>query len=1025
MLYLIVDGLNSSDLCTPPNQRFNVSLPTSFARAGQIDFECDITHKGMPMERYWSRQPGQFWGPARLIPACAPDEAPQSRQTVGADHPEPSATQGCAEILAPLDWPAIAARQMVSFLANLPDLLPPIVRQRLGKKWLEHVPAEPPTVPADDHLSGPLDLTARLNQFCGEVAILSKHAGWLDKSVDPVVFFDELRALLSARAIFPFIAGDNIDSNSSNRARHTANLEAFEAGTPAFPQQIQAYLAAKASETALETGLDLQARYRRTLYAAARENSDFSGPGPLRRAVGRAQLAGIGTEAIADILARAKANLPLPDYQLGARILRDQLAGLTAPCRINWPASFSMALANAEHDAEPHVSAIVSALWSSPQIELRFGAEAQAASTKATTWSSPSGEAGESGIALAVDLSVLVGQDGSLEHEAPRRVAQILSVCAKALASVTPRASAPSIHLTGFADLILKRGLAYASPQARDAVSETCQHFLAGLAASDDDSSSHVMVKVGIPMAIGACLPSQSAGLSPHLSLITLAEGDFARQASPSIAIGLRALGLSEDEIDQALRLALGAGSLRESPGISLASLQAKGLSTRLLIAIETAAASASSFAELFANIDLEFDWLESHGLQLGQFDGYGLLRALGFNDSEIAAAESFVCGEGQFANLSILPATARRLFAAAEMKELRLSAIQDRIALAGSIAELIPNGVALTLDLPSDIKPDEVRAILHQAERLRLGTLTMRRAGSVYGDARFAIQAESARAEVEAEDRRQEGRARAELRREDVREKIIVEKIVERPAARRRLPDRRKGYIQKSSVGGHKVYLHTGEFDEGSLGEIFIDMHKEGAAFRSLMNNFAISISIGLQYGVPLEEFVDAFVFTRFEPSGDVTGNDSIKRATSILDYIFRELAVSYLDREDLANLDPHELAGDGLSHRPKLTEAEDPNEAALRYISKGFSRGSLPDNILNFRRQAGAARAGDEDLDREAGGVRPTEREAGGEHMPARSTSASVYSGAPCPHCGHFTMVRSRDRARCDACGTESQMA
>ena len=143
-----------------------------------------------------------------------------------------------------------------------------------------------------------------------------------------------------------------------------------------------------------------------------------------------------------------------------------------------------------------------------------------------------------------------------------------------------------------------------------------------------------------------------------------------------------------------------------------------------------------------------------------------------------------------------------------------------------------------------------------------------------------------------------------------------VVEKIVEvdRARARRRLPHRRKGYIQKASVGGHKVYLHTGEYDDGELGEVFIDMHKEGAAFRSVMNNFAIAISIGLQYGVPLEEFVDAFVFTRFEPAGAVTGNDTVRSATSILDYIFRELGVSYLDRQDLASDEDAALDVEGL---------------------------------------------------------------------------------------------------------------
>ena len=137
-----------------------------------------------------------------------------------------------------------------------------------------------------------------------------------------------------------------------------------------------------------------------------------------------------------------------------------------------------------------------------------------------------------------------------------------------------------------------------------------------------------------------------------------------------------------------------------------------------------------------------------------------------------------------------------------------------------------------------------------------------------------------------------------------------VTERVVIRyQARRRRLPQRRKGFTQKAAVGGHKVYLRTGEYQDGSLGEIFIDMHKEGAGFRAMMNNFAIAVSVGLQYGVPLEEFVDAFTFTKFEPAGMVQGNDSIKNATSILDYIFRELAISYLDRTDLAHVLPEDL--------------------------------------------------------------------------------------------------------------------
>ncbi len=176
-----------------------------------------------------------------------------------------------------------------------------------------------------------------------------------------------------------------------------------------------------------------------------------------------------------------------------------------------------------------------------------------------------------------------------------------------------------------------------------------------------------------------------------------------------------------------------------------------------------------------------------------------------------------------------------------------------------------------------------------------------------------------------------------------------IVERVVERERTRRKLPDRRKGYIQKAAVGGHKVYLHTGEYEDGELGEIFIDMHKEGAAFRSLMNNFAIAVSLGLQYGVPLDEFVDAFVYTRFEPAGPVAGNDRVRSATSILDYLFRELGVSYLGRDDLASA-PDALTADGLGGGVADETAANDEEAvpASRFISRGYSRGAAPDNLL-----------------------------------------------------------------------------
>jgi ribonucleoside-diphosphate reductase alpha chain len=238
-------------------------------------------------------------------------------------------------------------------------------------------------------------------------------------------------------------------------------------------------------------------------------------------------------------------------------------------------------------------------------------------------------------------------------------------------------------------------------------------------------------------------------------------------------------------------------------------------------------------------------------------------------------------------------------------------------------------------------------------------------------------------------------------------------------------------------------VYLHTGEFEDGSLGEIFIDMHKEGAAFRSVMNNFAIAISIGLQYGVPLEEFVEAFVFTRFEPSGPVTGNDSIKFANSILDYLFRELGISYLGWDDLAHVDPHSATPDSLGGGADERHAVptlDENTQEVPY-SKGFLRGGDVDNIVQFHR--GSDSDGEDIIEIELDPVTeeqsniellgrtevsgaPSSR-GGADTPPPTSTSVEAqsarfkgYTGDACPSCGHFTLIRNGTCQKCDTCGS-----
>ena len=240
---------------------------------------------------------------------------------------------------------------------------------------------------------------------------------------------------------------------------------------------------------------------------------------------------------------------------------------------------------------------------------------------------------------------------------------------------------------------------------------------------------------------------------------------------------------------------------------------------------------------------------------------------------------------------------------------------------------------------------------------------------------------------------------------------------------ARNKVPDRRKGYIQKAIVGGHKVYLHTGEYEDGSLGEIFIDMHKEGAFLRSLMNNFAIAISIGLQYGVPLEEYVEAFTFTRFDPSGVVQGNNRIKNATSILDYVFRELAVSYLSRNDLAHTDESDVdfsLGTG-AEEGSLKKNQIPWKIVKKMSSQGYLRGQASDNLMVVNASGDMESYSERSNAEQAVTSDAVKADLSTDTMASKVQVARMmgYEGDACPECGAFTLVRNGTCLKCDSCG------
>jgi ribonucleoside-diphosphate reductase alpha chain len=495
-----------------------------------------------------------------------------------------------------------------------------------------------------------------------------------------------------------------------------------------------------------------------------------------------------------------------------------------------------------------------------------------------------------------------------------------------------------ALGLAGLADWLTAQGLAYDSLQGRRAarriflqaheiVARTAK-LQGGLAVFDDPD---LALKLG-----GAPL-----GGAPGLGAVTVAEtedGVLTRVLSEATLQGLKVMGV---DAAQARAVLLGHHDLADAPGINHAALQAHGFTEHEIAAVEAALPFASRLADAVSaqTIDPGFlsDVLGVTDAELADPD-LDLLARMGFTPQQIGAAETYALGGGALADADFLTPDQKAVFQSAD--ELGPGPYFAMMAALAPVLDIPP---VAELELEWDTSPLDARALLAEAAQAGAPALRIRRMeppANLVLDLPKVPEA-PARA-ARAPDPEPVAAAPAPKER-------IVERIVERDRTRRKLPDRRKGYIQKAAVGGHKVYLHTGEYDDGELGEIFIDMHKEGAAFRSLMNNFAIGISIGLQYGVPLEEFVDAFVFTRFEPAGPVTGNDQVKSATSILDYIFRELGISYLDRQELANADG-ELNADGLGRGKAEGEAEMPGDPqpASHFISRGFSRGATPDNLV-----------------------------------------------------------------------------
>ncbi|WP_119418948.1 vitamin B12-dependent ribonucleotide reductase [Desertibaculum subflavum] len=528
---------------------------------------------------------------------------------------------------------------------------------------------------------------------------------------------------------------------------------------------------------------------------------------------------------------------------------------------------------------------------------------------------------------------------------------------------------------------------------------------------------------------IGLVMDCDTTGIEPDFAIVKfkkLAGGGYFKIINRTVPRALAKLGYAQGQIEEIVAHAVGRGTLNGAPGVNWESLKRKGFDDEAINRVEGGLGSAFDIRYAFNKWTLgEAFCTDVLKLPVEKLDevGFDLLASLGFNKAEIEAANAYCCGSMTVEGAPHLKAEHLPVFDCASpcgRDGKRFLSAESHIRMMAAAQPFISGAISKTINMPNQATVEDCHRAYMLSWKLGLKANALYRDGSKLSQPLSAVVLEEEAAEIAAEVAQAPAAQRATI----VAERIVEKRIVERL----KLPNRRKGYAQKAVVGGHKVYLHTGEYADGKLGEIFIDMHKEGAAFRSLMNNFAIAISIGLQYGVPLEEFVDAFTFTRFEPNGMVEGNDAIKMATSILDYVFRELAISYLGRNDLAHAEPDDMRHDSLGEGAEegtISPTAAPSIAKI--ASNGYVRSKLVVLAGGNRGEATASAGGAVAV---ASGTGATAialsseviEQVDGRLQRIREARMKGYEGDACGECGNFTLVRNGTCLKCDTCGSTS---
>ncbi len=539
---------------------------------------------------------------------------------------------------------------------------------------------------------------------------------------------------------------------------------------------------------------------------------------------------------------------------------------------------------------------------------------------------------------------------------------------------------------------------------------------------------------------IGLVMDCDTTGIEPDFALVKfkkLAGGGYFKIINRSVPAALEKLGYGSAQIEEIVAYAVGHGTMGNAPGINATSLVGHGFGTDEIEKVEAALPTAFDIRFVFNQWTLGSDFctgtlgIPAEKLNDPNFD---LLRHLGYSREQIEAANNHVCGTMTLEGAPHLKEEHYAIFDCANpcgKTGKRFLSVESHIHMMAAAQSFISGAISKTINMPNDATIEDCKAAYILSHELGVKANALYRDGSKLSQPLSAALVEDDDEDLEETLFDAPAGERAQILAEKIVEKIVIKEIAK---GREKLPERRKGYTQKAIVGGHKVYLRTGEYENGQIGEIFIDMHKEGAGFRAMMNNFAIAVSVGLQYGVPLEEFVEAFTFTRFEPAGMVQGNDSIKNATSILDYIFRELAVSYLDRTDLAHVKPEGQGFDEVGRgeeEGKRNFNEVPGDVAQNSInmirqvsSTGYLRKRLPQELLVLQGGGATAVDGAAAVAVEQAVASVSTVEAMTTTMMDERTKAKMqgYEGDPCGECGNFTLVRNGTCMKCNTCGGTS---